>query len=310
MEAPGGSEERAPSCVPVHTSQKSWCTFLKSSTRSFHRLGGKRIEFHNVPVQCNQFTKIYFHGSDTSMAVLEDLCHHMANVTQWNQTLYQVPQESSNDIGCPLTEGYDHSYLERGIYLPELLWMSFQAVPTLQQLAVQGLLEDENLAISALEDLPTMLFPPVFQEAFIKSRTKVVKAMVMSWPFPCLPLGALVEYIQVDNFQAVLDGLDWLDNQNFWPRRCRLQLLSLQDVYPNFWEGCTGKRSAWWTKQVDPTTEGKKQRLRVVAEFTLTFIILQDYISYFMQWLKQRKDTIHSNFFRRRGARDERPEEP
>ncbi|XP_036034467.1 PRAME family member 18-like [Onychomys torridus] len=176
--------------------------------------------------------------------------------------------------------------------------MSFQAMPSLQHLAMQGLLADEDLAISALDDLPTMLFPPLFEEAFIERRTKLVKAMVVSWPFPCLPLGALMCYAKVDNFWAVLDGMDWLNNQNVWPRRCRLQLLSLQDVYNDFWEGCVGKKSTWWTKEVDPTTEGKKQQLKVVAEYILTFLALKDYNSDFMLWLRQRRNTMQISFFR------------
>ncbi|XP_059102691.1 PRAME family member 15-like [Peromyscus eremicus] len=174
--------------------------------------------------------------------------------------------------------------------------MSFQTEPTHQQLAVQGLLEDEDLAISSLEDLPTRFFPPLFQEAFIKRQTKVVKAMVASWPFCCLPLGAPIDYIQVDNFQAVLDGTDWLNNQNVWPKRYRLQVLNLQNSYRDFWEGCAGAQSASWTKPVDATTEGKKQQLRVLAEYTLMFIPLKDYSRYVMLWLKQRKETTHSHF--------------
>ncbi|XP_037059229.1 PRAME family member 6-like [Peromyscus leucopus] len=170
--------------------------------------------------------------------------------------------------------------------------MSFEAVPTLQQLAMQRLLADEDLAISALEELPIMLFPPLFEEAFIERQTKVVKAMVVSWPFPCLPLGALMCQAKVDNFQAVLDGMDWLNNQNVWPRRCRLQVLSLQDVYDDFWEGCVGKKSTQWTKPVDATTEGKKHQLKVVVEYSLMYLTLTDYNSAFMLWLIQRRDTM------------------
>lgn len=56
--------------------------------------------------------------------------------------------------------------------------MSFQALPTLLQLAVQSLLRDESLAISALQDLPRVLFPPLFKEALTGRFTKTVKAMV------------------------------------------------------------------------------------------------------------------------------------
>ncbi|KAL6082601.1 hypothetical protein STEG23_001632 [Scotinomys teguina] len=64
--------------------------------------------------------------------------------------------------------------------------MSFQDedkdkdVSTLRQLALQGALTDEDLVISVLEYLPIKLFPLLFEEAFIKRQTKVVKAMVMT----------------------------------------------------------------------------------------------------------------------------------
>lgn len=96
--------------------------------------------------------------------------------------------------------------------------MSFQEMPTLQHLAILGLLRNEDLVISALETLPTVFFPPLFKQAFINRRTRIVEAMVASWPFPSLPLGALIEYAQVDNFQAVLNGIDFLCNQTVWPR--------------------------------------------------------------------------------------------
>lgn len=56
----------------------------------------------------------------------------------------------------------------------------------------------------------------------------------------------------------------------------------------DFWEGCAGAPSALWTKPIDPTTEGKQQQLRVLAEYTLMFITLKDYNRYFMLWLKRR----------------------
>lgn len=96
--------------------------------------------------------------------------------------------------------------------------MSFQEMPTLQHLAVLGLLRNEDLVISALETLPTVFFPLLFKQAFINRKTRIVEAMVASWPFPSLPLGALIEYAQADNFQAVLNGIDFLCNQTDWPR--------------------------------------------------------------------------------------------
>ena len=47
------------------------------------------------------------------------------------------------------------------------------------------------LDVSTLESLPTELFPPLFLEAFDGYRTETLKAMVQTWPFVRLPLGAL-----------------------------------------------------------------------------------------------------------------------
>ncbi|XP_055459849.1 PRAME family member 22-like, partial [Psammomys obesus] len=145
--------------------------------------------------------------------------------------------------------------------------MNCQAMPTLKQLALKGLLSDEDMVISALEDLPTMLFPPVFKEAFINDQTKIVKAMVVNWPFPCLPLGALIDYFYWDNFQAVLDGIDWLSSQSVRPRRCRLQVLNLQDAHHDFWGVQVGTQACSCSSDTDPgettSTTAWKQQLKV-----------------------------------------------
>ncbi|XP_040613348.1 LOW QUALITY PROTEIN: PRAME family member 8-like [Mesocricetus auratus] len=95
--------------------------------------------------------------------------------------------------------------------------MSFQASPTLVQRAVQSLLRDEALAISALKDLPRVLFPALFKEAFNQRQTNILRAMVAVWPFPCLPVGSLMKTPYLESLQAVLDGVDMLLTQ-VWPR--------------------------------------------------------------------------------------------
>lgn len=70
--------------------------------------------------------------------------------------------------------------------------MSDPIQPTFLQQAVQRLLKDEALAISALDDLPMELFPPLFKEAFTGRQTNMVRAMVAAWPFHCLPMGTLM----------------------------------------------------------------------------------------------------------------------
>ncbi|CAO2639280.1 PRAME family member 12 [Lemmus lemmus] len=95
--------------------------------------------------------------------------------------------------------------------------MSVQTPPTLLQLARQALLRNEALAISDLEKLPKELFPALFQEAFSGRCTRIVKAMVVAWPFPYLPVGALMDTSSLEIFQAVLDGLDVLLTEHVHP---------------------------------------------------------------------------------------------
>lgn len=97
---------------------------------------------------------------------------------------------------------------------------SLPAPRRLLDLACQSLLRDEASAIAALEWLPVELFPPLFMAAFAGKHSRVLKAMVQAWPFPCLPLGALMNHWQPyqDILQAVLEGLDALLAQDTRPR--------------------------------------------------------------------------------------------
>uniref|UniRef100_A0A8C5ZZ76 PRAME nuclear receptor transcriptional regulator n=1 Tax=Marmota marmota marmota TaxID=9994 RepID=A0A8C5ZZ76_MARMA len=115
--------------------------------------------------------------------------------------------------------------------------MSMWAPPRLLELAGQSLLRNEALAIAALEELPTELFPPLFTVAYAERRSKTLKAMVQSWPFACLPLGSLMKEWQPhqENFQAALNGLDVLLAQEVRPR-WKLQVLDLRkNAHRDFW---------------------------------------------------------------------------
>ncbi|XP_029070747.1 melanoma antigen preferentially expressed in tumors-like, partial [Monodon monoceros] len=128
------------------------------------------------------------------------------------------------------------------------LWSRFfrvgiRAPPKLLELAVQSLLRDEALAIAALEELPAELFPPLFSSALAGMHSQAVKAMVQAWPFPCLPLGALMKEHKphLEIFQAAIDGLDVLLAQEVRPRRWKLQVLDLrrnaQQDFCTVWSG-------------------------------------------------------------------------
>ena len=101
--------------------------------------------------------------------------------------------------------------------------MDFQALPTLQHLTIQFLLNHEDLAVSALKDLPSVFFLPLFKEAFTKRRHKLVKHLVVTWPYRNLYIGPLKHSFNLYNFKGVYDGVDWLSNQKVWPRRYRLK---------------------------------------------------------------------------------------
>ncbi|XDA81810.1 hypothetical protein R6Z07M_011707 [Ovis aries] len=88
--------------------------------------------------------------------------------------------------------------------------MSAQTPPRLVDLAGRHLLRADDLDFPTLESLPTELFPPLFLEAFTGYRTETLKAMVQTWPFVRLPLGALIELPHVGPLQAVLEALDVL----------------------------------------------------------------------------------------------------
>ncbi|XP_069867774.1 PRAME family member 12-like [Dipodomys merriami] len=88
--------------------------------------------------------------------------------------------------------------------------MSRRTPASLQHLAMQSLLSNQALAIAALEDLPVLLFPSLFEEVYARAQTEMLKALVQAWPFSCLPLGDLAESPDLETFNTVLDGLDLL----------------------------------------------------------------------------------------------------
>ena len=88
--------------------------------------------------------------------------------------------------------------------------MSVDSVSTLFEWARHTLLKEEALAISALEELPSQLFPEMFKGAFTDRRTKVLTAMVSAWPFPWLPVVALIDDPHLETLKALLDGLNVL----------------------------------------------------------------------------------------------------
>ena len=96
--------------------------------------------------------------------------------------------------------------------------MSVPTPPRLLDLAGMHLVREDALVSSALEFLPTELFPPLFMDAFHGRHIKTLKAMVQAWPFARLPLGGLMKKLHQETLEAVLDGLDVLLAQEVHPR--------------------------------------------------------------------------------------------
>ncbi|XP_003751381.1 oogenesin-3-like isoform X2 [Rattus norvegicus] len=105
--------------------------------------------------------------------------------------------------------------------------MSVQSPPTFQKLARQTLLRNEAVIISFLEELPTVLFPALFKEAFEGRHSKLMKEQVTTWPFPCLPVGALMKTPNLETLHAVLEGVDMLLTRDIHHRSLMTPLVKL-----------------------------------------------------------------------------------
>ncbi|XP_076966205.1 PRAME family member 12-like [Callospermophilus lateralis] len=172
--------------------------------------------------------------------------------------------------------------------------------PTLQELAGRSLLKDKSGAILDLEDLPIQLFPPLFMEAFSGGHTEVLKKMVQAWPFPCLPLGALMKKPQLGMIRVALDGLDMLAAQQDRPRRWKLQVLDLRKVHGNFWrtwsgavvDACSpGVMKEWQTVKASPDT-GPTLPLKVLVNLRFQQRPLNAFLSFLFRWVDERKGLI------------------
>ncbi|XP_010833830.1 PREDICTED: melanoma antigen preferentially expressed in tumors-like [Bison bison bison] len=181
----------------------------------------------------------------------------------------------------------------------------------LLELAGQSLLQNEALAVAALEELPVELFPPLFTAAFAGRHTHAVKAMVQAWPFACLPLGALMKDHEphLETFQAALDGLDLLLAEEVRPRRWKLQVLDLRrNAHQDFWTlWCGFKASVCSLLEPEPAQPMQKARrveaqaglkparapVEVLVALCLKEDTLDETLSYLLKKAKQRRSLLH-----------------
>ncbi|XP_028640031.1 oogenesin-3-like, partial [Grammomys surdaster] len=162
----------------------------------------------------------------------------------------------------------------------------------------QRLLREEALAISALKNLPNILFPVMFEEAFINGHTKVLTAMIPVWPYLYLSVGMMIKNLNLETLKAVLEGLDILIAQKVRSSRCKLREIIWRNEYHMF-----GIRTPSYEElprfmtQKQPVQNnpgcGVKKELKVTTQLVLMEGRLDESATYLLQWAQQRKDSIH-----------------
>ncbi|XP_036032033.1 oogenesin-1-like [Onychomys torridus] len=174
--------------------------------------------------------------------------------------------------------------------------------PTLQQLAIEGLLREEALAISALEVMPPMLLPAMFEVAFKNRQTNVLRAMVPIWPFPYLPVGALIKTPHLETLKALLGGLDAFFKQMDCPRKGKVRVLDLTTTDSHCWSIWAGTYEGDCSQQVVRHEQqpmetchdsGMKNNLKVVTELKLVDNDTKEYATHLVWWAEKKKDSIH-----------------
>ncbi|XP_039084888.1 PRAME family member 12-like [Hyaena hyaena] len=169
--------------------------------------------------------------------------------------------------------------------------------PRLLELAGKSLLRDEDLAIAALENLPTELFPPLFMAAYASGCNETLKAMVQAWPFARLPLGGLVQMPDQRTLQAVLGGLDLLLARKVRPRRWKLRVLDLRNTSQNFWSvwSAATTHECLWVGPVAEDSLRMKEPLGplvVFIDLCLRHKALDEVFAHLISWATKRRKSL------------------
>uniref|UniRef100_G3TYU3 Uncharacterized protein n=1 Tax=Loxodonta africana TaxID=9785 RepID=G3TYU3_LOXAF len=159
-------------------------------------------------------------------------------------------------------------------------------------LANQSLLQDEALAITALEPLLTELFLPLFIAAVTGRHSQTLTAMVQAWPFTHLPLGALMKAQQPhrDILKAALDRLHVLLAQKVCLRRSKLKVLDLCSETYGLETG-PGTVCAHLRKErpLSPRLTSEGCRIQVLIEDLCFKKASQNELTFLVKRVKQRK---------------------
>ncbi|XP_035308814.1 PRAME family member 8-like isoform X2 [Cricetulus griseus] len=177
--------------------------------------------------------------------------------------------------------------------------MSLQTPTPLLKQARQALLRNEELAISAVEQLPMELFPALMMDALKGRHNRMVKAMVAAWPFPCLPVGTLMKTPNLETFQAILEGVDMQLARNVHPSRNKMKVLDLRKVRHEFWTIWTGREDGDCSSESGDEEQVVKvlpryavrRRLKVIADLCLRRSLDEEQ-TYFLQWAQERKGSL------------------
>uniref|UniRef100_A0A8C2M278 60S ribosomal protein L23a n=1 Tax=Cricetulus griseus TaxID=10029 RepID=A0A8C2M278_CRIGR len=146
--------------------------------------------------------------------------------------------------------------------------MSSKDLPSLQELAGQSLLRNENLAISPLGKLPNVLLPQLFKQAYEGGHRNVPRKIVSSWPFPQLPLRTVKKRNALETLENdVLEEVDKLLIQS--PREYKLEVLDLQSVCQTHLDVQSGPIDYWLPQTSCEMASGEKQPLKVAVNLYL-----------------------------------------
>ena len=172
--------------------------------------------------------------------------------------------------------------------------MSFKCPLTLQELVENSLLRNKTVAISNLDNIPSVFFPSLFKKACRKKKSSIVKAMVQAWPFPCLPLGAMIKrsvsYRRI--LEIILFGLDSVLSQKDPHRRCRLKVLDLRRMPLRMWDNWSVFKAPDWCKKqavVGLSETEVKPQVKVAIDLVLTQCPLKSLESFVVEWVAQRE---------------------
>ncbi|XP_077883868.1 PRAME family member 12-like [Ictidomys tridecemlineatus] len=154
--------------------------------------------------------------------------------------------------------------------------MSFETVPSLQDLVIQNVLSEKDMPIPNLENLPRVLILKLYKEAIMGGHMELIKKMVLSCPLACLHVDYLVKIEDLKALTALrtlLYGLSSLIFNKVHPRKWKLKAIDFrmnQDC-PNQWSraplGACSQEATSPKEREKCSQRAAKPRLKIFIEF-------------------------------------------